>query len=78
MTNADTPSLAVEGLIEDARNPWTGNPVEPDKENGVTITTSTLWSPDLHTRFAFKAGDDEYLNVHTNIFDPANWSKGKK
>jgi membrane protein insertase Oxa1/YidC/SpoIIIJ len=75
MTNADTPSLAVDGLIPDPRNPWTGNPLRPDKEHGVTITTSTLWSPDLHSRRAFKIAADEYLTVHTDIFDPANWSK---
>jgi hypothetical protein len=75
MTNADTPFLAVDGLIPDARNPWTGIPLWPDKEHGVTITTSERWSPDLHSRFAFKIADDEYLNVHTDIFDPANWSR---
>ncbi|MDR1230973.1 MAG: YidC/Oxa1 family membrane protein insertase [Spirochaetaceae bacterium] len=77
MTNADTPFLAVDGLIPDARNPWTGTPIQPDKANGVTITTSTLWSPDLHTKYAFKISDDEYLRVHTSIFDPANWSAGR-
>jgi membrane protein insertase Oxa1/YidC/SpoIIIJ len=74
MTNADTPSLAVDGLIPDPRNPWTGNPLQPDKEHGVTITTSTLWSPDLHAKYAFKIPRDEYLTVHTDIFNPANWS----
>ncbi|MDR0638098.1 MAG: YidC/Oxa1 family membrane protein insertase [Spirochaetaceae bacterium] len=78
MTNADTPSLAVEGLIPDPRNPWTGNPIQPDKDNGVTITTSGSWSPDGHAKYAFKIAEDEYLTVHTDIFDPANWSKGKK
>jgi hypothetical protein len=73
MTNADTPSLAVDGLIPDALNPWTGNPLLPAKEHGVTITTSDLWSPDLHTKYAFKIRDDEYLTVHTDIFDPENW-----
>jgi hypothetical protein len=78
MTNADTPSLAAGGLIPDARNPWTGNPLRPDKEHGVTLTTSTLWSPDLHTKYAFRIAPDEYLTVHTDIFDPANWSTGRK
>jgi YidC/Oxa1 family membrane protein insertase len=77
MTNADTPFLAVDGLIPDPRNPWTDAPVQPDKANGVTLTTSPLWSPDLHTKYAFKTSDDEYLRVHTDIFDPANWSAGR-
>jgi hypothetical protein len=74
MTNADTPSLAVDGLIPDARNPWTGNPLVPDKDAGVTITASGRWSPDHHTKYAFNIRDDEYLTVHTDIFDPENWS----
>jgi hypothetical protein len=77
MTNADTPFLAADGLIPDARNPWTGTLIEPDKENGVTITTSTLWGPDLHSKYAFKAAASDFLRVHTNIFDPANWSLGQ-
>jgi hypothetical protein len=76
MTNADTPFLATDGLIPDARNPWTGNPIQPDKKDGVTVVTSDLWSPDLHSKYAFKFNDDDYLHVHANIFDPANWSKG--
>jgi hypothetical protein len=76
MTNADTPFLATDGLIPNARNPWTGNLIRPDKENGVTIVTSSLWSPDLHSKYAFKFGDDDYLRVNTDIFNPANWSRG--
>jgi membrane protein insertase Oxa1/YidC/SpoIIIJ len=77
MTNADTPFLAVDGLIPDARNPWTGTPVKPAKENGVTVFTSTLWSPDLHSKYAFKADAGNFLHVRTDIFDPANWSAAR-
>jgi YidC/Oxa1 family membrane protein insertase len=73
MTNADTPFLAVNNLIPEAKNPWTGNPIMTEKENGVIINPSSLWSPDLNLKYEFKA-DGGNLKVHTNIFDPNNWS----
>ena len=38
MTNADTPVLAMEGLIADPVNPFTGNP----------ITSEPKYAPELH------------------------------
>jgi YidC/Oxa1 family membrane protein insertase len=73
MTNADTPFLAVNNLIPDAKNLWTGNPIMTEKEDGVIVNTSRFWSPDLNSKYAFKA-DGDNLKVHTNIFDPNNWS----
>jgi hypothetical protein len=73
MTNADTPFLAVNNLISDAKNPWTKKPITMEKENGVIINPSGLWSPDLNLKYEFKA-DGNNLSVHTNIFDPNNWS----
>jgi hypothetical protein len=76
MTNADTPFLAVNNLIKDARNPWTGKLIQTEKENGVTIAPSVPWSPDLNSKYEFKTS--EYLYVRKNIFDPNNWSAVSK
>jgi YidC/Oxa1 family membrane protein insertase len=73
MTNADTPFLAVNNLIPNAKNPWTGNPIMPDKDNGVIVNPSGLWSPDLNSTYEFRVTGSN-LKVHTNIFDPKNWS----
>ena len=36
MTNADTPTLAMQGLIENPINPFTGNPINSNvKQDGV-------------------------------------------
>jgi YidC/Oxa1 family membrane protein insertase len=73
MTNADTPYLAAQNLIPDARNPWTDAPLLPEKGE-VFIHTSRLWSPDLHGKYALRAAENRYLSVRDSIFYPKNWS----
>ncbi|MDR2490313.1 MAG: hypothetical protein LBD20_02810, partial [Spirochaetaceae bacterium] len=73
MTNADTPLLALSGLINDPVNPWTGKRLESDKENGVIITTSSLFDVQKHPRYIFDIKKDQWLYVRDNIFDPAMW-----
>ena len=73
MTNADTPSLAFEGLIEDPVNPFTGNPVNSSpKLNGEQyISTSHVW--DLASNCGYTFVPDGWISVHDNIFDADNW-----
>jgi hypothetical protein len=78
MTQADVPMLALDGLINDPRNPFTGNRIKADKKDGVTITTSHRFYPTDHGKYRFKIDGHEWLHVHTNIFDPANWEKVEK
>ena len=74
MTNADVPLLALNNIVENPVNPWTGKLLESEKDDGVTITTSSLWNVSDHPRYVFNIKPDEWLHVHTNIFDPGNWS----
>jgi hypothetical protein len=78
MTQADVPTLALDGLVNNPRNPFTGNAVKADKNNGVTITTSSKFYPTNHGKYRFNIDRHEWLHVHTNIFDPANWEKVEK
>jgi hypothetical protein len=78
MTQADVPVLALEGIVHNPRNPFTGNMVQADKNNGATITTSSKFYPTSHGKYHFKMNSHEWLHVHTNIFDPANWEKVEK
>jgi hypothetical protein len=78
MTNADVPLIALQGIVENPVNPWTGNRLTSDKEDGVTIATTTLWNPDSHQRYIFNIRPDEWLHVHTYVFDPANWTQVEK
>jgi YidC/Oxa1 family membrane protein insertase len=65
MTTADVPLIASGNLIDNAVNPFTKQPFRNEKENGVTITSSSVSK--------FSINDDEWMYVHDNIFDPANW-----
>ena len=80
MTNADTPTLAFEGLIENPVNPATGNPVNSDAKNEETLHVMyTLdWRPGSNNGNTFSEGI--WFGVHhQNIFDISNWEdEGKK
>ncbi|MDR2760028.1 MAG: YidC/Oxa1 family membrane protein insertase [Spirochaetaceae bacterium] len=78
MTQADVPILALDGLVNNPLNPFTGNIVQADKKDGVTITTSKKFYPTNHGKYQFKIDKHEWLHVRDNIFDPANWEKVEK
>jgi hypothetical protein len=66
MTHGDVPVIAMEGLIDDPKNPFSENSIKSDKENDIFITTADS------LRFTIR--NDQWLTVRDNIFDPANWS----
>jgi YidC/Oxa1 family membrane protein insertase len=73
MTNADMPSLAVSNLIENPVNPFSGQLIDPDKENGIVIVTSHRWAPKDHFKNNFNIGKNEWLFVKDDIFKADNW-----
>ncbi|MDR2143798.1 MAG: YidC/Oxa1 family membrane protein insertase [Treponema sp.] len=78
MTNADVPLLAVEGFLKNPVNPFTNNRLGPEKDSGVTITTSNKLHPTDHRKHTFKIENDTWLHVRDNIFNPDNWEKAIK
>jgi YidC/Oxa1 family membrane protein insertase len=78
MTQADVPALVLEGVVDNPVNPFTGNAVKMDKENGALITTSSKFYPINHGKYRFRIDRHEWLHVHDNIFDPENWEKVEK
>ena len=74
MTNADVPFIALNDIIENLVNPWTGKPIKKDKENGVTLTTSSLWDVNQHSKYHIKIKEHEWLHVRNYIFDINNWN----
>ena len=76
MTNADTPTLALSGVVDSPVNPFTGNPINMDSKAGdqyIYISGSGDVLAVNGTKFD---EDDHYwLAVHDNIFVKDNWSK---
>ena len=75
MTIADTPAIATSGLINDPKNPFTGNPINSQPKAGPQIVYFTTdHNPDKGnifkplSRFVLKG----------NPHDPANWSPAGK
>jgi YidC/Oxa1 family membrane protein insertase len=76
MTNADVPLIALKDIIEKPVNPWTGKEIKSDKEYGITLTTNTAPFEDtIHLVNMFDIKPDEWLHVHTNIYNSKNWSR---
>lgn len=73
MTNADTPTFAMKGLIDNPVNPFTGNPVTDQikRDGPVHITVSRQWHAPQQDGTTYKP--DMWYSVHDNIFDRNNW-----
>ena len=72
MTNADTPYLASQGVIENPVNPFTGKKITNDAKQGEQkILYSGDWGVDKNNGYTFKPG--EWYSVKDNIWKKANW-----
>jgi YidC/Oxa1 family membrane protein insertase len=75
MSNADVPTLALRGLINNPINPYTGNPINMDaKQKPLYINVSG--SIFLQNTIRLDPKKDFY--VRDNIFDPNNWERTEK
>ena len=74
MTNADTPALAMDGLIDNPVNPNTGNAITTTtKDSGPqNVFYSLDWNIATNNGNTFLPG--YWLSVSGDIQDPANWS----
>jgi YidC/Oxa1 family membrane protein insertase len=78
MSNADAPSLAMEGLIENPHNPFTGKKITMEtKERPLYIARGKMGtvSNKSETQLDLDPRRDYY--VHSNIFDEQNWIRAK-
>jgi YidC/Oxa1 family membrane protein insertase len=75
MTNADAPLIALEDIVKNPVNPWTGKVLKSVKEDGITLTTSHNPFFGLHPKNTLSIAHDQWLHVHTDIFDSENWSQ---
>ncbi len=74
MTTADVPTIATEGVIKNAKNPFTGSKfIETVKKDEVHVLISHNWDVANHISNN-TYGSYLYFNVKDNIFDLSNWS----
>ena len=74
MTNADVPTLATDGVIENPVNPFTGDPINSDEKyaHDQLVIVSRQWSSDVNNGNTYIA--DKWASVHTDIRNPENWN----
>ena len=75
MTNGDTPAIAVNGLIDDPVNPFTGNSIYSTYKNGPqTVFMSYDWDVEYNNenKYIFIQGSF-YKFTGGDIHDPKNW-----
>ena len=75
MTNADTPFLTLNGIIDNPVNPYTGNPItEYDKTGEHLIYISEAWNVNFNNGTQFEDPEGYWLRFEgDNIFDDSNW-----
>ncbi len=77
MTNADVPVLAMEGVINNPINPFTGKLItnKMKNEEPMLITDSANFLVQENNGYKFDAEDGNWWSVHDNIYDMSNWQK---
>jgi hypothetical protein len=77
MTNADVPTIAMQGVIDDPVNPFTGNPVDDSvKQDGfVIVTNSGNWVVRDGDATTFELEEGEWWLVHDDALNMDNWTK---
>ncbi|NCC59842.1 MAG: hypothetical protein EOM12_02680 [Verrucomicrobiae bacterium] len=74
MTNADVPTMAAEGLIEDPVNPFTGNALtnEAKYSHEQFIILSKVWQTDKNNGTTFLPS--AWASVKDDIWEAENWT----
>ena len=78
MTNADVPYLAINGIIDNAVNPYTGNAINMDKKSNkllVPFSPMTKINPEglVDGKPDIDVSDRPIYTVHDSIFEEKNW-----
>ena len=74
MTNADVPTLAVEGIIDNPVNPFTGKPINSDEKTAHEqfVIMSHNWSTGSNAGNQFVPS--MWASVKDNMWDKDNWT----
>ena len=78
MTTADVPLIAFKNIISNPANPFTGNILEADKENGANIYLGgSAYTKDF-PGWETLDKTSSFYHVKDNIFEEKNWTKFTK
>lgn len=74
MTNADVPTLATDGIIDNPVNPFTGKQINSDEKyaHEQFISLKVTSNIDYHTGTTYKP--TPWVSVKDNIWDKDNWT----
>ena len=74
MTNADVPTLATTGVINNPINPFTGKPINNSEKTAhdQMIILSEEWSIEVNNGKTFMAS--KWASVRNNLWDKNNWT----
>ena len=78
MTNADTPSIVLDGIVDDPVNPFTGNVLNTDqKSEGVHVMYSDAINVLENNGYVFEYDESTrwYEFKGQNVFDEDNWKE---
>jgi hypothetical protein len=75
MTNADVPLIALEGVVQNKTNPFTGKILAPDKEDGVYIYTEGYTNPEVYSGTICLDDNSKFFHVRDSIYESENWSE---
>ena len=79
MTNADTPSLAFEGIIKKPVNPWTGKEITKRKESAAYgVVAGAPYDPGKHGLYKFDLNGIKTYDVFDDMSKASNWKERKE
>lgn len=73
MTNADTPLLATQELIENAANPFTGKLLKDTVKKDKIYSAYGAWNPEGQHKNTFKV--TSWASVHDRVYDSDCWTR---
>jgi YidC/Oxa1 family membrane protein insertase len=76
MSNADVVSMAINGIVDNPANPFTGNSISTERKNNPLLILIQGVKNKNENEIALNAQNTYY--VHENIFDEKNWVKVKQ
>lgn len=75
MTNADVPALAVEDIIDEPVNPFTGKAIDSSEKTAHAQYVIVSGEADTKTNNGTTFLPGTWYSVHDNIWEKTNWRK---